>query len=504
MMSPDYAVVIPTVGRPTLVRAVRPLIEAGPADAPAEIVVVDDRAAAGPPLPVAGPGVRTLRSGGNGPAMAREIGWRSTFAPWVVFLDDDVEPPPDWTARLRADLAELPDRVAGSQGRIVVPRPRGHRPADAERATLALEEARWITADMAYRRSALEAVGGFDPRFPRAYREDTDLALRVMDAGYHLVRGDRVCSHPLRADGRWASLAAQRGNADDVLMRRLHGPGWRERVAEPPGRFRRHAATTAVLAAGIAAALAGRRRLALGLAAAWLASTTEFAWRRIAPGPRTPAEIADMVATSALIPPAACWQRVRGEIRHARVRASAPSVRAILFDRDGTLIEDVPYNGDPELVRPVPTARTAVDLARRAGLRVGVVSNQSGIARGLLTPGQVEAVNARVAELLGPFDVWRFCPHGDDDGCRCRKPGPGMVEDAAAALGLSPRECAVIGDIGADVAAAEAAGARSVLVPTEATLPDERQSAPETAKDLVTAVRLLLGGAAPARTGRWV
>ncbi|MEY9213239.1 HAD-IIIA family hydrolase [Thermobifida halotolerans] len=499
MPQPDYAVVVPTVGRPTLERALRPLLAADPVDAPTEIVVVDDRLEPGPlPLPES-PLLRLLRSGGNGPAMARELGWRATGTEWVAFLDDDVEPPADWPARLRADLAGLPGDVAGSQGRIEVPVPEGHRPTDAERATLALRDARWITADMAYRRAALEEVGGFDPRFTRAYREDTDLALRVMDAGYRLVRGDRVCAHPLRSGGRWASLAAQRGNADDVLMRRLHGPRWRDRVGERPGRFRWHVATTATLAGAVAAAATGRRRLAAALGAVWLARTAEFTWRRVSPGPRDAAEITDMAVTSALIPPLACWQRLRGELRAARLLAGESRIRAVLFDRDGTLVEDVPYNGDPEKVRPVPAARAALRLARNAGLRVGVVSNQSGIARGLLTREQVDAVNARVDELLGPFDVWRVCPHGDGDGCRCRKPAPGMIEDAAAALGLRPRDCAVVGDIGADVAAAAAAGARGVLVPTAATLDTERHAAPETATDLVDAVQLLIDAGASNR-----
>jgi histidinol-phosphate phosphatase family protein len=107
---------------------------------------------------------------------------------------------------------------------------------------------------------------------------------------------------------------------------------------------------------------------------------------------------------------------------------------AALFDRDGTLIEDVPYNGEPALVRPVPGTRETLDRLRSAGLRLGVVSNQSGVARGLLTPDQVRRVNARVEELLGPFDTWQYCPHGPDQGCACRKPAPGMILDAARAL----------------------------------------------------------------------
>ncbi len=168
-------------------------------------------------------------------------------------------------------------------------------------------------------------------------------------------------------------------------------------------------------------------------------------------------------------------------------------VRAVLFDRDGTLVEDVPYNGDPELVRPMPTAAAAIARARAAGARIGVVSNQSGVARGLLTPQQVEAVNARVDQLLGPFDVWCWCPHGPEDGCACRKPAPGLVLQACERLSVSPSEAVVIGDIGADIGAAAAAGARAVLVPTVVTREEEVAEAPEVAADLDAAVRVALG-----------
>lgn len=164
----------------------------------------------------------------------------------------------------------------------------------------------------------------------------------------------------------------------------------------------------------------------------------------------------------------------------------------MLFDRDGTLVVDVPYNGDPERVTPVPTARAALALLRDAGIPVGVVSNQSGIARGLLRRDQVDAVNRRVNDLLGPFDVWQVCPHGPDDGCACRKPAPGMVLAAAQRLGVAPGDVAVVGDIGADVGAARAAGARSVLVPTEVTLPEEVAAAPVVRPDLLSAVEHLL------------
>ena len=90
---------------------------------------------------------------------------------------------------------------------------------------------------------------------------------------------------------------------------------------------------------------------------------------------------------------------------------------AVIFDRAGTLVIDVPYNGDPKLVEPFADARQALDRLRERGLPLAVVSNQSGVARGLIDEEQVRAVNARVDELLGPFAVWLYCPHGPDDAC---------------------------------------------------------------------------------------
>ncbi|MEU8262114.1 HAD-IIIA family hydrolase [Micromonospora sp. NPDC048999] len=180
----------------------------------------------------------------------------------------------------------------------------------------------------------------------------------------------------------------------------------------------------------------------------------------------------------------------------------------MLLDRDGTLIEDVPYNGDPEKVRPVPGAREALDRLRAAGLRLAVVSNQSGLARGCFTTAQLRRVNARVEELLGPFDSWQICPHGEPDGCACRKPAPGLVHAAARALGTTPTRCVLVGDIGADMIAAAAAGAVGILVPTPATRPAEVAAAPTVASDLPGAVteilrriRLVAAPAAPPRRG---
>jgi histidinol-phosphate phosphatase family protein len=205
-----------------------------------------------------------------------------------------------------------------------------------------------------------------------------------------------------------------------------------------------------------------------------------------------------MLLTSVAIPPAATGQWLAGLIRHRRVEPWGPVPLAVLLDRDGTLIADVPYNGDPAKVRPVPGAREALDQLRTAGVRLGVVTNQSAIGRGIATAEQVARVNASVTGQLGPFDAWEQCPHAPEDGCDCRKPAPALIRRAAARLGVPVERCAVVGDIGSDVEAARAAGARAVLVPTPATRADEVHIAPEVVPDLAAAVDLLLGDGVPA------
>jgi histidinol-phosphate phosphatase family protein len=505
--APRYDVVIPTSGRPSLDVLLASL---GAADGPLpeQVLIVDDRqdADAGSPLTPAVPAslagrTTVLRCGGRGPAAARNRGWRAGREPWVAFLDDDVLPPPGWRAELAADIGSLGPQVVASQGQLRVSLPRDAALTDWQRNVAGLQDARWATADMAVRRAALEAVGGFDERFPRAYREDADLGLRLAARGLRLTMGRRHVLHPVLKADRWVSLRKQTGNADDALMRALHGRDWRSRAGAPAGRLRRHAAITAAGAVALGAAGAGARRTAATMGAAWLAGTAELASARIAPGPRTREEITTMAVTSAVLPAAATVHRVAGTLRARRLvrdgaGAPVPSPPlAVLLDRDGTLVHDVPYNKDPALVLPLPGVRQGLDRLRAHGIRLGIVSNQSGIARGLLTEDDVAAVMASTREWLGPIDDVRWCPHGPDDGCACRKPAPGLLLDAAAALGVDPLRCALIGDIAADIEAAAAAGMRAILVPTPATRPSEIVDAGERAATFSDAVDRLLAGA---------
>jgi histidinol-phosphate phosphatase family protein len=494
----EYSVVIPTIGRASLAELVMAVDQT---PAPARIVIADDRPDPAPPLklPATSASLVVVRSYGRGPAAARNAGWRGTQSDWVAFLDDDVAVPADWCAQLVRDLSGLPDHVGASQARLHVPLPPGQRPTDEEKRTTGLVGAQWITADMAYRRSALLATGGFDERFPRAFREDADLGLRTVRAGYSIVWGDRLTTHPLIARGGWrSSLRAQAGNADNARMRAKFGRRWRKLTAAGSGRIGRHLLTVMGGGVALAAVAARRNRLATGAGTVWAFFTAEFALERIVPGPRSPREVVTMLVTSAAIPPLAIWHRLRGEITVRRADRQPPPERpkAVLFDRDGTLIENVPYLTDPGRVQPVPGAGQTLAALRRNGIAVGVISNQSGVARGLITPDQLASVNARVESLLGPFDTWQLCVHGPTDACSCRKPAPGMVSAAADALGVSARDCVLIGDTGADVDAALTAGARAVLVPNADTRRSEVDRAAvvaSVAPNLATAVRQSVG-----------
>lgn len=143
---------------------------------------------------------------------------------------------------------------------------------------------------------------------------------------------------------------------------------------------------------------------------------------------------------------------------------------AAFLDRDGTIIVERDYLGDPDGVVLESGAAEGLRALAGAGFRLIVVSNQSGVARGRLTIAQVERVNARVAELLAVEGVtiagWYFCPHGPDDGCNCRKPLPGLIDQATAQWPTDLDRSVVIGDKDSDVLAGVARGVPGYLVLT--------------------------------------
>ncbi len=176
----------------------------------------------------------------------------------------------------------------------------------------------------------------------------------------------------------------------------------------------------------------------------------------------------------------------------------------IFLDRDGTTNRDTGYIKTPEELQIFPGAVEAVARLKRAGARVVVVTNQSGVGRGLFSLEALGAIHARLRATFeaggAPFDGLYYCPHHPDEGCACRKPGTVMVERAVAELGVELSRAYVIGDQRRDVDLARRIGARSVLVTTGPTsaqaLEELRQegAAPDyVATDLSHAVTWIFG-----------
>jgi histidinol-phosphate phosphatase family protein len=165
-------------------------------------------------------------------------------------------------------------------------------------------------------------------------------------------------------------------------------------------------------------------------------------------------------------------------------------IRAVLFDRDGTLIRDRSWS--PDGVQAMPHAASALHRLRAAGILIGVVTNQPAIAQGIVDHRQLRAIQMRIEEALGSIDGWFVCPHEPIVACLCRKPQPGLIDAACRTFGVNAFECAVVGDIGSDVDAARNAGAHAVLVPTQETLRVEIDAAPVVCANLDAAVDYIL------------
>jgi GT2 family glycosyltransferase len=245
----------------------------------------------------------------QGPAGARNRGWRSARASVVAFTDDDTIPHPHWLSCGCAAMAD--PGVAAVAGRIEVPLPPA--PTDYERDAARLSNAEFATANCFVRRAMLERVGGFDERFTAAWREDSDLQFAILSAGGKvLMTEDAVVVHPVRRAPWGCSIAQQKKSRFDALLYKKHGELFARRIAQhPPWHYY---AIVGCLAVAVVAALAGAMPIAAAAFAVWLAFTARFAMRRLAGTKRTPAHVAEMIVTSMAIPPVAVFWRLYGAI----------------------------------------------------------------------------------------------------------------------------------------------------------------------------------------------
>jgi D-glycero-D-manno-heptose 1,7-bisphosphate phosphatase len=171
-----------------------------------------------------------------------------------------------------------------------------------------------------------------------------------------------------------------------------------------------------------------------------------------------------------------------------------PGRAAVFFDRDGTLIYDREYMARPAQVELLPGAIELLDCLSGLGFLTVVVSNQSGVGRGLITPGQADAVHRRFTQLLADvgvvIDTALYCPHAPDVDCLCRKPQPGLLLQAAEEHNIDLSRSFMIGDKVSDCEAGLAAGCKSILFSAESRAGEDRY---ETVRDLYSLKRLLAG-----------
>ena len=316
------SVVVPTFHRLPLLRRCLEALLAQDFDPLAyEIVVVDDghdddvrTTVMAIAAVIEAPIVRYLRpEHGRGPACARNAGWRAAQAPLVAFTDDDTIPEPTWLSEGEATMADHPQWTAVA-GQVIVPLDEPRAPRDHERMVQGLATAEFVTANAFVRRAALRRLGGFDERFERAWREDSDLQFRLLEeVGPVGHSASARVVHPVREMPWGVSLQQQRNTLFDALLYKKHPRLYRQRIRRvPPWDYYAVVGLTAMAAplwlagepAWTAAALAGAAALVL-----------RFAWQRLRATDHSLRHVLEMVATSALIPFVSVYWRLRGALR---------------------------------------------------------------------------------------------------------------------------------------------------------------------------------------------
>jgi hypothetical protein len=262
------------------------------------------------------PAMRYLRPArGRGPAVARNLGWRAAGGAIVAFTDDDTLPQCNWLSAGEAALCAGPWVALG--GRVVVPLQAGITPSDHQKMTQGLEHTEFVTANGFVRRQALHEVQGFDERFTRAWREDTDLQFRLLDVAGPVGRCEEaVVLHPARRERWGVSLRQQKNAYFEALLFDKHPQRYFTQLDLPvPWDFYAIVALTLLT---LWLALADIPGSALVSGAAVLVGVIRLALRRLRGTSHRPEHVLEMLATSALIPFLSVYWRLRGAL-HFRV-----------------------------------------------------------------------------------------------------------------------------------------------------------------------------------------
>ncbi|OZI43767.1 glycosyl transferase family 2 [Bordetella genomosp. 5] len=322
------SVVVPTCGRPELLG--RCLAALGMQQFPGdmyEVIVCDDGASAATEAQVTGvalswdglPALRYLAvHETRGPAGARNAGWRAARGSLIAFTDDDTIPAPDWVGQ---GVRALTPDVAALSGATSMPLP--DPPTDYERDASGLTRSEFITANCFVRRSALQQVGGFDPRFTMAWREDSDLHFALITQGMRVLRAPLArVEHPYRPVPFLGGLRMQKKVLFDGLLYRKHPDLFRTRIRSSPPWF--YFVTCAAFVTALALSAAALARMQGPMPAAfvwvvWLALTGMFFVRRLRGTARRPRDVLDLLITSACIPVLATFWRIVGMLRFGRV-----------------------------------------------------------------------------------------------------------------------------------------------------------------------------------------
>jgi GT2 family glycosyltransferase len=246
----------------------------------------------------------------GGPAAARNYGWQHAQATFVAFTDDDTIPSPIWLSSYLKAWNGTP--LAAFTGKVVVPLP--EHPTDFAQNTAGLETADFVTANCACTRAALEKIGGFDERFAMAWREDSDLHFKLLQAGIPLSKvNEAMIVHPVREAPWGVSIKEQKKTLFNALLYKKYPKLYQEQIkAKPPTTYYVMAISLLI---SLFCLLIGQPLPALIAFAVWLVFMLQFALKRLAHTSHSASHVYEMLYTSAVIPFASvywhfygCWK----------------------------------------------------------------------------------------------------------------------------------------------------------------------------------------------------